>query len=334
MNLNIKKIPLVILLASGYTVAGSMGPVCQPGQVTVPCDAESWSISGQALYMQMNSAVNTGKSTLYGTNGSVTRGSNPSYSWGFQVEGAYDFQNGKDLNLNWYRLRNSSSKTLADNVLVGSVFSPADPVGISAPGVVNNLTISRLDAQTQTGWDMVNMEHGRVINLDDEFSARVHFGGEYSRVYQNFSSENSGRSGTTTITRFINNTSVQAVYNGFGPRVGLDLIYDTAVGLDFYAKAAVGVLAGTAKTSYTQTNTAGNTVGLNYSINRVITSTDGKLGLSYGHDFAQSGELSIDAGWMWVNYLSPLASQGSTTGTHNNNFGVQGVYFGAKWQAA
>lgn len=333
MNLNLKLTALAVALASGSAVAGDMGAACQPGQVTVPCDTQNWSISGQALYMQMTTGVNSTKSTLTGSAGSVTRGTNAPYSWGFQVEGAYDFQNGKDLDLNWYRLRNSQSKTLASGAYLGTVFSPADAVGVAAPSSITNVNVTNLAVQTKTGWDMVNMEHGRTITLDEEFTARVHFGGEYSRVYQNFSSQNQGTSGASS-TAYSLNSSVQAVYNGFGPRLGLDLGYETAIGLDLYGKAAVGVLAGSAKTNYSETNTANATTGLNYSVNRVITSTDGRLGFSYGVNFLQSGEFKIDAGWMWVNYLSPLVSQGSTTGGHNNNFGVQGVYFGAKWQSA
>ena len=333
MNLKIKLTSLAILLASGSAIAGDMGAACQEGHVTVPCDKQGWAISAQALYMQMTTGAESANSTLTGSTGSVTRGANTPYSWGFQVEGAYDFQNGKDLNLNWYRLRSSNSKNLASPTSIGSTFSTSDPVGISSPSTVTNVKINSLSVSNQTGWDMVNMEHGRLINIDEEFNARIHFGGEYSRVYQDSSFANTGTSGARS-TAYSLSSNITAVYNGFGPRLGLDLGYDTAVGLGFYGKAAVGVLAGTAKTHLTQTNTTNINTGLSYSVSRVITTTDGRLGLSYGHDFLQSGALSVDAGWMWVNYLSPLVSQGSTTGAHNNNFGVQGVYFGAKWQAA
>jgi hypothetical protein len=326
-----KALSPILFLFSGFAIAGTMGSACQEGQLTVPCDTKNWSIGGQALYMQMSTGNNASNSTLTGGSGSIDRGSAPTWNWGFQLEGAYLFSNGKDLNLNWHRLRGSSSNVLGAPVALGSVFLPSDPVGVSSASTVSNVTVNALNTNTQTGWDMVNIEHGRFIKIDNEFHARVHFGGEFSRVSQNFSSANEGTSGVLS-TSYSLSSRTNSSYNGFGPRLGLDLVYATASGLGFYGKGAVGVLAGSAKTNYSQTNTSGASSSLYYNVNRVVTSTDAKLGLNYAHTL-QQGEFSLDAGWMWVNYLNALASQGSTTGAHNIAFGVQGVYFGAKWTA-
>ena len=323
-----KVLSAILMLSVSVSFAGTMGAVCQEGNVTVPCDMKKWSVGGQALYMQMTTANSVANSTLTGTNASFDRGNNPSWDYGFQLEGAYQFSNGKDFNLNWYHLRGSDSNDLASPVNLGTVVSPADPVSAANPTTTPNVIINTASSSQSSAWDMVNIEHGRQINIDDDFHARVHFGGEFSRVMQNIALTTKGTTGVSTPFSNINNTS--AVYNGFGPRLGLDLVYATPYHIGFYGKGAVGVLAGTAKTSYTPTNSSNQSSTLYYNINRVVTSTDAKLGLDYTYAIAQ-GEVAIDAGWMWVNYLNALASQGSTTGSHNNAFGVQGVYFGAKW---
>lgn len=226
-------------------------------------------------------------------------------------------------------MRGSTSGSLPSPVYLGSVFTPTKASAVIIPTTQTNTTINTFDSSVSSGWDMVNIEHGRQINFDEEFHARVHFGGEFSRVGQNFDSNNAGTSGENAVPYSID-TSIQSVFNGFGPRLGLDLVYETQSGLGFYGKGAFGVLVGTSKTNYLQTLLGG--VSSNYYLDdtKVITSTDAKLGINYMHDLFQ-GALTLDLGWMWVNYLNPLHYPINAGGAGNSSFGIQGVYFGAKW---
>jgi len=63
-----------------------------------------------------------------------------------------------------------------------------------------------------------------------------------------------------------------------------------------------------------------------------VPELEAKLGLNYGYALAQ-GQLSVDAGWIWVNYFNPMviASRYAFDGVEQSNFGVQGPFFGLKW---
>ncbi len=101
------------LALSSASFAGTMGETCVKEGVTLPCESKAWDIGIQALYLQ------TGFNDLGGNYiGAVqdegeTRtlvDATPDWGWGFNLEGSYHFDAGKDLILSWYHLDNSPTK--------------------------------------------------------------------------------------------------------------------------------------------------------------------------------------------------------------------------------
>ncbi len=90
-----------------------MGPVCTPGNVTVPCESSAWDFGGQALYLKPSFGAPFAGVTRVAN---ATSGfdypyfnKNNDWSWGFQLEGSFHFGTGNDIDLNWYHLSNSKN---------------------------------------------------------------------------------------------------------------------------------------------------------------------------------------------------------------------------------
>lgn len=330
--LKFKKSMLVVLaVSSSAAFAGVMGPVCSPTAVSVPCETCAWDFGGHALYFQNSSSAYLAQSTMRGTGASFTKNLNPNWNWGFELEASYHFGKGKDINVNWYRLRGSSNRDFTGPLNIGSFVYPnagSDFVTTSNEG--NNTTINYLYQSGNTAWDMVNVELAQHVDFEEHTWGRFHAGVDFSRVAENAYTTFDGTWSSANFSQY-QLTNVNGSYNGFGPRAGADLGYTSDCGLGIYGGAAVGLLAGTSKVGYTVSSVTGVNSSLNYNVNRVVTEVDARLGLNYSYQLAR-GNLSLDAGWMWVNYISPLAAYTSeNSGTVDHNFGTQGVYFGAKW---
>jgi hypothetical protein len=122
-------------------------------------------------------------------------------------------------------------------------------------------------------------------------------------------------------------------YNGFGLRTGFDLTHQINPMLSIYANGAASLLAGTTKSAVTGvSNTLFNNLfntynGSDYSNrNLVVPELDAKAGINYHYCFNQN-VLTADIGWLWANYFNVLDNS-----VNLSNFGIQGLYFGLKYQ--
>lgn len=319
--LNLKKTAVAVLaFGSSAAFAGTMGPVCTPGNVTVPCESTAWDIGIQALYLK-----STYNDRGFGYIGEITNADNthtrlvsadPDWGWGFKLEASYHFGTGNDINLNWYHL---SSTGTTQNFGSGFVYQGGlDEAGDDTPFNSQAVTID-------PRWDAVNLEFGQHADFGVMKNIRFHGGVQYARIKTDAAWLASGDEGIYGSVR------TSSKYTGFGPRIGADYAYDLGNGLAMYAKGAGAILVGDHDFSGNgvvgQTGVDQQSLGFSSdSKTSIVPEVEAKLGLAYTYAMAQ-GDLSLDAGWMWVNYFNAQTSFDLNT----SDFGVQGPYVGLKW---
>ena len=336
----LKKTALAVFtLGSSIAFAGSMGPICSPGSLTTPCKQMAWTVGGKALYLlptysgalvyqstfsTYTPPTPTGPYTEIDTN--YNTGS-PNYGWGFQVEGAYHFNKGKDVNINWYRMHSTTNTNKAFGTNKGT---PNNPQALPNPQTLN------------PQWDAVNLELGQTIGINDTGQARLYGGVQYARVNLTGDVDMPNNPlltvpGVTpeagTGEAFAPTDLEQDItYNGFGPRAGMDMAYHWGNGFAMYANSAMALLIGTSKFNNSVTGQSPDFLVFNGngSTTKFVPELEAKLGATYTYAMAQ-GDLSLDVGWMWNNYFSVLDTGTGAGTTKSSDFAVQGPFIGLKW---
>ena len=158
---------------------------------------------------------------------------------------------------------------------------------------------------------------------------RFHGGVQYSRL-----NAKANPLALVTATGTLATAGWNNEYNGFGPRAGVDMNYGFGNGFGVYGKSAAALLVGTS--SFTDaTRVAGG--GSYYSGSRtaVVPQFEAKLGANYTYAMAQ-GDLTLDAGYMWVDYLNVQHSTAPSVGAGSpaiseGNVAFTGPYVGLKY---
>jgi hypothetical protein len=329
--LNLKKTAVAVLaFGSSAVFAGSMGPVCTPGNVTVPCASTAWDFGVQALYLKPSFsgygyANETHSNPVDKLDTTTTYNKQPyNWGWGFKLEGSYHFSTGNDLNLNWYHFDHSTNGTASRYV---AAFTLA---GITAKEDVTSYHSSN------PKWDGVNLEFGQHAHFGEWKNIRFHGGVQFASIRTNYDNDLSQVTTVGATPEFVADIDTSTKFNGFGPRIGADYSYNWGNGFAMYANGASALLVGTQSFNDTiQTGTATLTspvYTVTGSTTAIVPEIEAKLGATYTYAMAQ-GDLSLDIGWMWVNYFNAVSNGNflGYTSTKESNFAVQGPFVGLKW---
>jgi len=309
--LNLKKTAVAVLaLGSSAVFAGTMGPVCTPGAVTVPCESTAWDFGVQALYLKPVTQGYVGYTRT--STGDYYNNPRPEWGWGFKLEGSYHFSTGNDLNLNWYHF--SKTTTNSYNVFI--------PAGTLVPGVTAGLN-NALRLRVEPKWDAVNLEFGQHVDFGDFKNIRFHGGVQYARIEHEMAA-----AFNPLVSTAFPIAAGEVKYNGFGPRIGADMSYDLGNGFAVYGNGATALLIGTNKFDGGVAifpTTAATTFTSHGSNTQMVPELEGKLGAKYDYAMAQ-GNLGLDVGYMWVNYFNA-----QRIGFAQEDFAISGPYVGLKW---
>jgi len=259
-----KTVAAVIALGSSVAFAGTMGPVCAPGNVSVPCDSLAYDIGFQALYLKPSYS---GPLRVIGAHGSGERiDLDLDAGWGFRLEGSYHFNTGNDININSTTFSKSNRyETIID-------LEPITGEDISVDASLD----------WKPSFNAVNFELGQHVDFGEMKNIRFHAGAQYASIKSKLSV-------TDRVTQERGNFDIK--FDGFGPRAGMDMSYDFGNGFEVYGNTAGALLVGSSKLA----NIVKSTI--------IVPELEAKLGAKYNYAMAQ-GDLIVDAGWMVTNYFN------------------------------
>ena len=149
------------------------------------------------------------------------------YKWGFRVGADYRLCNDWDLCVDWTRLHTSASSntTGAQNIIDSS----------------STLLATAGSYKSSVHWDTLDLDLGRFICLNSNFSVRPHVGlrsaWSNEQNTESFSGVTGGR--TATASLYFKND-----FWGLGIRAGIDTLWRVYNGLSIYGNAAISLLRG------------------------------------------------------------------------------------------
>ena len=313
--LTLKKTAIaVIALGNSFAFAGTMGPVCVPGNSTTPCIHTGWDFGAQALYLRPHYSGADYLGVIENTNRTVgySKSTDPWY-WGFKLDGSYHFYTGNDLNLNWYHYSDTNNKAIT----VNPDYLFIDPVA--------NVFFANTNISRKLRWDAINLEFGQHVNFGSREVIRFHGGMQYARINTKTTYISPNSIGATS-------SSQDLTYKGFGARLGMDMVYNWFNGLSIYANGATALLIGPSTFSDPATGAVNDSFALQSgSSTAIVPELEVKLGAKYIYNITAKSDLSFETGWMWVNYFNAQQNSNGNFGIQQSDFGVQGPFFGVKY---
>lgn len=313
-----KRATIAILgLAASVATAGSMGPVCTPGNVTVPCVTQLWDFSAQALYLR--SILGSERASQVDTL-PLGKEIKSDWNWGYFLEGSYHFNTGNDITINWMHFSTSTDPT----EFFGTLTIPA--VGVPPiPAPFEFISRNRID--------QVNAVLGQHTDVSERKKMRFYGGLQYANIQATatnyYITELFPTLASNPFSKFDNTD-----YKGFGPVVGIDYAYHITPSLSLTANGGGSILYGTNRYHAGFVVAPFNVIAEQVFFRKkgIVPSLEAKLGANYAHP-TPIGVANIQVGYQVVNYFHALAEQSLPNllgPVRLVDYGVFGPYFGLK----
>jgi hypothetical protein len=312
-----KTISILLMVVNGIAIAGTMGSACALGASTVPCEANKWELGIQALFLKPVYGYALGYAQT--TTSIAVQKIQPDWGWGYRLLGAYHFNTGNDISLNW-------SHYDVDGRLGGYTGQYLQlPTGVVSANY--GLFLSNK-------YDQINLVMGQKVNLSQVKSAHFYAGLQFADLRMDASNTYSVAPAFISATgggaKDLNSTD----FNGVGPVIGVDYAYNLSQSLSITANTAGSLLYGTSRYNFATSYANGLVVSALYGTRKIIVpGLEAKLGANYAYELAQ-GMLNVEGGYQVINYFDALQGRPLTTGNVvNSDFGLFGPYLGVKWIA-
>lgn len=279
------------LIWGTFGFAGTMGPICQPGNTTVPCITKQWDLGIQALYFK---PTYDAQSSYIVTTANTFEAINNPWDWGYRLEGSYHFNTGNDVNLDW------------------TSFNQA-------------VYLSQLNINNTNRFDRVNLVFGQHVDFSQSYTARFYGGLQYASI-RNYQLQNN-----FALDSSIVNQQRNTEFTGVGPVIGVDLAYSIgSSGLHITANSSTSILRGISQTIVSNALPSNLVISnSNAHATAMAPSFEEKFGLNYQIQLSK-GLLTLDGGYQTLNYFNTFTRL-PTTGVISGNFGLFGPYFGMRW---
>lgn len=314
----LKKTSLALmgLVASGYVSAGTMGPVCTPGNVTVPCELKRWDLGVQALYLK--SVYDADRAYKQVQLVPARFDDYQDWDWGYRLEGSYHFNTGNDVTINWTHYSDFASP--------GGLIGRVDVFPINFPHQFTGIYKNRLD--------QVNLVMGQHADFGLVKDMRFYGGLQYANIEVDDTNYYTLPFPVLGSVHLFDNTD----FRGVGPVWGIDYSYDLTSSLSVTANGEASILYGTGRYNLGYVafpaGPNGAVVRSIYASKKsIVPSLEAKLGLNYAYNMAQ-GVLNIEGGYQVLNYFNALQSQflqNIGNPIANSDYGLYGPYFGVKY---
>ncbi|MDP1603475.1 MAG: Lpg1974 family pore-forming outer membrane protein [Legionella sp.] len=310
-----KTISILLMIVNGIAIAGTAGPICTSNPVTIPCQVSQWELGVQALYLKPAYSYTLGYAST--TTGIGTQKIEPDWGWGYRLLGAYHFNTGNDITLNWSHYDVDSQLGLYSGQYLQL------PVGVIS---------ANYQLFLNNKYDEINLVMGQQVNLSQVKSARFYTGLKFADLRVDGTNTYAVAPAFIAVTGGSARDLTSTDFNGVGPVMGVDYAFNLSPRLSITANTAGSLLYGTSRYNFSTGYANGLVVSTIYGSKRIVVpGVEAKLGANYAYELAQ-GMLNVEGGYQAINYFSALQGRPLTTSSVlNSDFGLFGPYLGVKW---